>query len=105
MREPRSTSDTQMTGTASRGPAGVIGKRTLTDGLVPPAATNGALLSQAAIARARRSNPIHHAQLHYDASMFGAGEDVGSEAFALAVARYQRDHGLTVDGMVGPSTA
>ncbi|HMG51858.1 MAG TPA: peptidoglycan-binding domain-containing protein, partial [Kofleriaceae bacterium] len=75
------------------------GKRALTDKV------DGALLSAAQLEKARRSNPIYHAQLNYDPKVFGGGDDLGSEGFALAVAKYQKAHGLVVDGMAGPITA
>src|SRR5690349_12651650 len=79
------------------------GKRTLIEGV--EAGPAGALLTPDQIERARRNNPIYHAQLKYDPKVFGAGDDVTTEAFALAVAKYQKDHGLAVDGMAGPITA
>jgi hypothetical protein len=76
----------------------MAGKRTLTEGL------DAALLGPAALERARRSNPLYHTQLKYDPKLFGASDDVGTDAFALGVAKYQKTHGLVVDGMAGPIT-
>jgi len=74
------------------------GKRTLTDGV------DAALLGPAAIERAKRSNPGYHTQLKFDPAVFGVSDDVGTGAFALAVAKYQKSHGLVIDGMAGPIT-
>jgi hypothetical protein len=98
MKDTRSLAYAAPGGAGLTGPGLAPGKRTLTDGL------EGPLLGPAALARARRSNPIYHAQLEYDPKAFGAGEDLGSDAFALAVAKYQKTHGLVVDGMAGPIT-
>src|SRR5678815_2473916 len=93
MRDTRSLFESARPGVAGRtGPELMPGKRTLTEGL------DGALLGPAAIERAKRSNPIYHAQLSYDPKVFGAGDDVSTAEFALAVARYQKAHGLVVDG-------
>lgn len=102
MKDSRTAMDPARSGAAGRtGPGLAPGKRTLTEGLGTP----GALLGPDALQRAMRSNPVYHAQLGYDPTVFGAGSDVRTEAFALAVARYQQAHGLVVDGMAGPITA
>jgi hypothetical protein len=98
MKESRSLVETTSSVSARTGADPMPGKRTLTEGL------DGALLGPAAIERAKRSNPIYHAQLNYDPKVFGAGDDVSTEAFALAVAKYQKAHGVAVDGMAGPIT-
>src|SRR4051812_44337445 len=103
MKDTRSLSESVGPGAAGRkGPEPMPGKRTLTEGLTE--GVDGALLGHAALQRAKRSNPIYHAELRYDPSVFGAGDDVSTEAFALAVAKYQRAHGVVVDGMAGPIT-
>jgi len=68
---------------------------------VEPAA--GGPLSAHQLAHARRSNPAWHRRLGYDAAVFGGGP-VGSDEFALAVAAFQQQHGLAVDGVAGPRT-
>src|SRR4051812_41800965 len=99
MKDARNQAASASDSAAARGgPAPAPGKRTLTEGLTSGAA-DGALLDASAIERARRSNPIYHAQLKYDPAAFGAGNDVSTEPFALAVAKYQKAHTLVVDGM------
>ncbi|HYU16806.1 MAG TPA: peptidoglycan-binding domain-containing protein, partial [Candidatus Acidoferrum sp.] len=83
----------------------LAGKGVLTEGLAAGPETEGAgLLGATGLERATRNNPIYHRQLRYDPAVFGAGNDVRTEEYAVAVARYQQAHGLVVDGMAGPVT-
>lgn len=103
---------------------GVPGKHTLTEGLVRRPRVEPSLekpqidsidenrdtlpipdvlLSPAECARAARRNRRLHAKLGYDPSAFSM-YPVDSEAFALDIAMFQRDHGLRVDGICGPRT-
>jgi murein L,D-transpeptidase YcbB/YkuD len=61
------------------------------------------LLGDAAIARAARRNPRQAQRLGFDPGVFSPFP-VDSEAFAVDVAAIQQDHGLAVDGIVGPQT-
>jgi hypothetical protein len=61
-------------------------------------------LEPRALAKARRANPRYLERLDFDPFRFGGDLDVGSADFACAVAAYQGEAGLTVDGIAGPIT-
>jgi hypothetical protein len=61
------------------------------------------MLGDAARARAARRNPRQQRRLGFDPSAFSPFA-VDSEAFAVDVAALQQEHGITVDGIVGPQT-
>ena len=62
------------------------------------------LLNPRWLLRAQRLNPYYQERLGWCVPA-GWPNDVGSEAFAGHVARFQREHGqLTVDGALGPKT-
>lgn len=118
----------------SAAPHGIaVGKRTLTQGLVPvqrslrdeqravvdfddaagddvyderatvEARPTELPLTDRQIRRARRKNPGWIARLKVSAQIFSTAE-VDSSAFALDVAAKQAAHGLAVDGIAGPRT-
>ena len=54
--------------------------------------------------KATRNNPIYQRRVGFDPDVFASGVDVDSPELAQAVADYQKQHGLHVDGMAGPKT-
>jgi Domain of unknown function (DUF4157)/Putative peptidoglycan binding domain len=60
-------------------------------------------LSRQQLAAARRANAAWHQQLRFAAGAFGV-DDAHSADFAIAVAEFQQQHGLQVDGVAGPHT-
>ncbi len=61
-------------------------------------------LSPGQVRRAMQRNPYWCDQLGIRPTSFGTRASPSTAEFAHAVARYQRGHGLTVDGIAGPRT-
>jgi hypothetical protein len=61
------------------------------------------LLTDAQASAAARRNPKQQDRLGFHPTEFSV-YPVDSEAFAVDVAMFQREHGLVVDGIVGPAT-
>jgi peptidoglycan hydrolase-like protein with peptidoglycan-binding domain len=62
-------------------------------------------LDRGQLRRALQANPRFQRRLHFAPADFGVAEaGVDSATFAGAIARFQRDRGLTVDGIAGPRT-
>lgn len=61
-------------------------------------------LSNRQASRARRRNPHWRGKLGFTGADFGTAGAPGSVEFAQAVAAYQQQHGLGVDGIAGPKT-
>src|SRR5262249_6619746 len=66
-------------------------------------ASTAGTLSPHQLDHARTRNPLHWHRLRFQADAF-SDAPVGSVEFAHAVARYQAEAGLAVDGIAGPET-
>ena len=61
-------------------------------------------LSRRQLRSARRTNPHYAKSLGWTAELFGASGGVDSDACAQAIATFQAEAGLPVDGIAGPNT-
>ena len=61
-------------------------------------------LDRRQVARAQRNNPRWATRLGFRPAQFGTSAGVDTAEFANAVAGFQADHDLTVDGIAGPNT-